>query len=241
VIALKIITLFPEFFDGPLRAGLMGKAIESGIIALEVMDLRDFSEDRLRRCDDYPYGGGSGMVLTPGPLFRAIRAARTPRTRVILTTPAGRLLTQDLVKELSGEAELCIVCGRYEGVDQRVIDRCIDDEISVGDYVLSGGEYAALIIADAVARYVPGFMGNAESLVDESFADGLLEYPQYTRPAEYEGMQVPEVLLSGHHGNVAAWRRDQRIEKTRRLRPDVYSNYLMRNNRGNDHGSHQGD
>jgi len=162
------------------------------------------------------------MVLMPGPLFRAIESVRGEDTKVLLTSASGELLTQEMVKRLAGEMELCIVCGHYEGVDQRVVDRYVDHEVSVGDYVLSGGEYAALTILDATARYIPGFMSNSESLVEESFENGLLEYPQYTRPAEIEGLSVPEVLLSGDHARIRRWRLDQRLERTERLRPDLY-------------------
>ncbi len=164
---------------------------------MDVVELREFAENRYRQCDDYPYGGGSGMVLMPGPLFRAISSVRGENTKVILTSASGELLTQDLVKRLAGEKEICIVCGHYEGVDQRVVDRYVDYEVSVGDYVLSGGEYAALILLDAVARYIPGFMSNSDSLVEESFEDGLLEYPQYTRPAEIEGSRCRRCSSAG--------------------------------------------
>lgn len=229
---IKIVTLFPDFFESPLRTGLMGKAVESGLVTVNLIDLREFSDDKFKRCDDYPYGGGSGMVLMPEPLFRALSAVKDSKTRVVLTSPSGRLLTQNVVKELAREDELCIICGRYEGVDQRVVDRFVDDEISVGDYVLSGGEYAALVMVDAIARYVPGFMSNSESLKEESFENDLLEYPQYTRPAEIEGMRVPDILISGDHGKIRQWRRDQSIEKTRRVRPDLYNRYLLGKEKG---------
>jgi len=229
---IKIVTLFPDFFESPLRTGLMGKAVESGLVTVNLIDLREFSDDKFKRCDDYPYGGGSGMVLMPEPLFRALSAVKDSKTRVVLTSPSGRLLTQNVVKELAREDELCIICGRYEGVDQRVVDRFVDDEISVGDYVLSGGEYAALVMVDAIARYVPGFMSNSESLKEESFENDLLEYPQYTRPAEIEGMRVPDILISGDHGKIRQWRLDQSIEKTRRVRPDLYNRYLLGKEKG---------
>ncbi len=230
--AVKIITLFPEFFNSPLSTGLLGRAIQAGLFRVDVIDLRDFAENRYRQCDDYPYGGGSGMVLMPGPLFRAISSVREEGTRVLLTSASGTLLTQELVKRFAGERDLCIVCGHYEGVDQRVVERFVDYEVSVGDYVLSGGEFAALAIVDAVARYVPGFMSNSESLVEESFEDGLLEYPQYTRPAEIDGLAAPEVLLSGDHARIRRWRDEQRIDKTRRVRPDLYKRYCEGNDKG---------
>lgn len=224
----NIVTLFPGFFSSPLASGLLGKAVESGTIGVTITDIRDFATDNYRRCDDYPYGGGSGMVLMPGPLAGAIESVRQEGVPVAMTSASGTLLTQDLVKELARLRGLCIVCGHYEGVDQRIIDRYVDYEISVGDYVLSGGEYAALSIIDAVSRLVPGFMSNRESLSEESFELDLLEYPQYTRPEETGGMKVPEVLLGGNHGQIRAWRREQSIEKTRRIRPDLYRKYLLR-------------
>lgn len=224
----NIVTLFPGFFSSPLASGLLGKAVESGTISVTITDIRDFATDNYRRCDDYPYGGGSGMVLMPGPLAGAIESVRQEGVPVAMTSASGTLLTQDLVKELAGLKGLTLVCGHYEGVDQRIIDRYVDYEISVGDYVLSGGEYAALSIIDAVSRLVPGFMSNRESLSEESFELDLLEYPQYTRPEETGGMKVPEVLLGGNHGQIRAWRREQSIEKTRRIRPDLYRKYLLR-------------
>ena len=224
----NIVTLFPNFFSSPLSCGLLGKAIESGTIGVTITDIRDFASDNYRRCDDYPYGGGSGMVLMPGPLAGAIESVKRDGVPVAMTSASGSLLTQRLVRELAGFSGLCIVCGHYEGVDQRIIDRYVDYEISVGDYVLSGGEYAALAILDAVARLVPGFMSNSNSLSEESFELDLLEYPQYTRPEEIDGMRVPGVLLGGNHGLIREWRRDQSIEKTKRIRPDLYRKYLVR-------------
>ena len=221
---VRIITLFPEFFESPLRSGLLGKAIDKGIITVEIVNLRDYANNKFRRCDDTPYGGGSGMVLMPEPLFRCLDAIKGD-AYTLLTTPAGVRFDQELVKKLHEKKELCIICGHYEGVDQRVTDRYVDSEVSIGDYVLSGGEFAALVMLDAVARYVPDFMSNSESLKEESFEDGLLEYPHYTRPAEIEGMKVPDVLLSGHHAEIKAWRHDKRIEKTKRIRPDLYTRY----------------
>lgn len=166
------------------------------------------------------------MVLMPGPLFRALEPMHNSGARIILTSPSGRQYNQEMVEELSRIKEICIICGHYEGVDQRVIDRYVHQEISIGDYVLSGGEFAALVILDSLARYIPGFMSNTESLLEETFEGGLLEYPQYTRPAEIEGMKVPEVLLSGNHARIREWRWEQRIEKTRKVRPDLYARYL---------------
>jgi len=224
----KIVTLFPEFFESPLRSGLLGKAIASGTIGVTITDIRDFATDRYRSCDDYPYGGGSGMVLMPGPLAGAVENIRTERTRVVLASASGSLLTQDLVKRLASHEEFCLLCGHYEGVDQRFIDRYVDDEVSIGDYVLSGGEFAALVIMDAVSRYVPGFMSNSDSLVEESFEMDLLEYPHYTRPEDIFGMRVPEVLISGNHRLIREWRREESVNKTKRVRPDLYRKYLAR-------------
>jgi tRNA (guanine37-N1)-methyltransferase len=224
----NVYTLFPEFFGSPLSTGLMGKAGESGIIGTRFIDIRDFGEDRYNRCDDYPYGGGSGMVLMAGPLFRALEKHHREGVTVIYTSPGGRVLDQKFVRELAEGKELSIICGHYEGVDQRVIDRYVDHEVSIGDYILSGGEFAALIIMNTIARHVPGFMSNSGSLVEESFETGLLEYPQYTRPETIEGMKVPETLLSGNHEKIKAWRETQSIEKTRRVRPDLYKEFILK-------------
>ena len=211
-----------------MKSSLLGKAFESGIIKADIYDLRNYSEDKFRRCDDAPYGGGSGMVLMPSPLFRCLESIEARNGRVILTSASGVPLTQNLVGELSQAEELTIICGHYEGVDQRVIDRYVDTEISVGDYVLSGGEYAALIIMDAAARLEKGFMSNSESLIEESFENDLLEYPQYTRPSEIDGMKVPDILLSGDHAKIRKWRGTMSEEKTSEVRPDLYRKYLER-------------
>lgn len=217
-----IVTLFPEFFTSVLASGLLGRAIEKGIIEVKVVYLRDYAATRYRQCDDSPYGGGSGMVLMAEPLFRCLEEVRG-NAFTVLTTPSGVPLTQNRVKEFSQKDEILVICGHYEGVDERVSEKYVDCELSIGDYVLSGGEYAALILLDAVSRYQPGFMGNEESLAEESFEDGLLEYPQYTRPAEIEGMKVPDVLLSGNHAEIKRWRMEKRIEKTGSVRPDLLS------------------
>ncbi|MCU0848245.1 MAG: tRNA (guanosine(37)-N1)-methyltransferase TrmD [Spirochaetes bacterium] len=222
----KILTLFPEFFKSPLSSGLMGRAAEKGLMKFDIRDIRSYTEDRHNRCDDYPYGGGSGMVLMPDPLFRAIEDAKNDDTRILLTAASGRLLTQEIAGGLAAEKELCIICGHYEGVDQRVIDRYVDLEVSIGDYVLSGGEYAALVIIDAVARLIPGFMSNSESLVEESFEKSLLEYPHYTRPPVIDDMAVPGVLMGGNHGEISEWRMKKSIEITKRVRPDLYKRYI---------------
>ena len=224
----KIITLFPEFFTSPLKSGLLGKAINNGVIKIEIIDLKEFTGDKFNRCDDSPYGGGTGMVLKPEPLFNALKTiGENSQNFITAMTPAGEKLEQNLVKKLSSEKEIVIICGHYEGIDQRVIDKFVDLEISVGDYILSGGEFASLVLIDAVSRLIPGFMSNEESVVDESFENHLLEYPQYTRPEVFEDMTVPEVLLSGDHKKIAKWRLGRSLEKTRKARPDLYKQYLI--------------
>ena len=224
----RIYTLFPDFFSSPLKSGLTGKAVKSGIIRFEIIDIRDYSEDKFRRCDDYPYGGGSGMVLKPEPLFKAIDANEKSGSCILYTSPSGQPLVQEYVKELASLREISVICGNYEGIDQRIIDTFVTREVSIGDYVLSGGEYAALVIIDAVARYVPGFMSNADSLNEESFESDLLEYPQYTRPSDFKGLKVPDILVEGNHKEIALWRHENRLKKTRDIRPDLYKKYLMR-------------
>lgn len=218
---IDVVTIFPGFFASPLATGLLGKAGERGLVEVRCHDLRDWTHDRHRSVDDAPFGGGAGMVMTPAPWFEALDAllAEGPG-HVILLAPDGRRFDQAMAKRLAREPRLILCCGRYEGIDERVRTR-VDEVVSVGDFVLAGGETAALVLIDAVARLVPGVMGNAASAADESFAAGLLEYPQYTRPASYRGLEVPEVLRSGDHGAVARWRREQALERTRRLRPDL--------------------
>jgi len=221
---IDILTLFPEVFRGPLEASIIGRAVEAGLVQLVVHNIRDYAEGRHKVVDDYPYGGGPGMVMKPEPLFQAVEsvvAQTTPRGRVVLLTPQGRLLSQAVAEELAGEERLLLICGHYEGVDERVREHMVDDEISIGDYVLSGGEFPALVVVDAVVRRIPGVLGSETSLDEESHAQGLLEYPQYTRPAEFRGWQVPEALLSGHHAEIARWRRRQSLLRTARRRPDL--------------------
>ncbi len=224
----KIITLFPEFFTSPLKSGLLGKAISNGIIKIEIIDLKEFTGDKFNRCDDSPYGGGTGMVLKPEPLFNAIKSiGENSQNFITAMTPAGEKLEQNLVKKLSSEKEIVIICGHYEGIDQRVIDKFVDLEISVGDYILSGGEFASLVLIDAVSRLIPGFMSNEDSIIDESFENHLLEYPQYTRPEIFEDLEVPEVLLSGDHKKIAKWRLGRSLDKTGKARPDLYKKFLI--------------
>ena len=222
---IDIVTIFPEFF-GPLDVSLLGKARARGLVDVRLHDLRAQAAGVHRPVDDSPFGGGPGMVMTPDPWFRAFEelvaaGGPAPRPRVVVPTPSGRPLTQALVAELAAEPWLAFACGRYEGIDYRVIEHWADDEVSLGDYVLAGGEVAALVIIEAVTRLLPGVVGNTQSVEDDSFSAGLLEGPQYTRPATYRGMTVPDVLLSGNHASVARWRRDEALRRTATRRPDL--------------------
>lgn len=221
MITFKILTLFPEFY-ACLKSGIIGKAIERGLFGVEIVNIRDYSEDRHKRCDDYPFGGGAGMVMTPDPIHKAICAVDPEhKARRIFMSPRGQVLTQKKVKELSGDEEILFLCGSYEGVDQRVVDMDIDEELSIGDYVLTSGDPAALVTLNSVVRYVPGVLGSEQSTEEESFSTNLLEYPQYTRPQNYMGMEVPEVLVSGNHGLVDKWRYEKALEITKKRRPDL--------------------
>lgn len=235
-----ILTLFPGFFDSPLKQSIVGKAVEKGLLAVKTFDIRDYTTDKHRTTDDYPYGGGHGMVMKVEPLARALDAVfsegeggrrtgedkgedageRPPVPRVILTSPQGVPLSHSLARELSKEERLVIICGRYEGVDERVME-LVDLEVSTGDYVLTGGEIPALAIIDAVSRFIPGVLGAEAAPEHDSFSDGLLEYPQYTRPEEWQGLKVPEVLLSGNHAEIAKWRRRESVRRTCLKRPDL--------------------
>jgi tRNA (guanine37-N1)-methyltransferase len=217
---IDVFTIFPEWFAGPFDASLLGKARAAGRLDLRVHDLRAHTTDRHRSVDDTPYGGGAGMVMAPEPIFAAVEAA-TPARPLLLLSAAGRRFDHSVATELAVGDGFSLLCGRYEGVDQRVADELCDGELSVGDFVLAGGEAAAAVVVDAVARLVPGVMGNEASATDESFAAGLLEYPQYTRPAEFRGHAVPEVLLSGDHARVERWRRAQALRRTLARRPDL--------------------
>lgn len=219
---IDILTIFPALFEGPLRESLLGRAIDAGVLEVRVHDIRDFATGRHRQVDDEPFGGGPGMVMKPEPVFEAVESLGERRGRTILLSPAGRRLNQSLVRELAAEPWLVLICGRYEGVDERVVDGLPAEEISVGDYVLSGGEVAALVLVEAVARLVPGVIGTKESHERDSFGvDGLLDHPHYTRPRVFRGMDVPEVLLSGNHAKIERWRAQAAREKTRRNRPDL--------------------
>jgi tRNA (guanine37-N1)-methyltransferase len=215
-----VLTLFPELFPGPLGSGVTGRGMAAGLVGLQIHNLRDYTHDRHRQVDDIPYGGGAGMVLKPEPIFEAVRA-RKGNGPIILLSPQGEPLNQALVRELATHDDLYLVCGRYEGVDERVAAHLVNREISIGDYILTGGELPAMVVIDAVSRLVTGVLGSAESPNDESFAEQLLEYPHYTRPPVFEGHAVPEVLLSGHHAEIERWRRDQAADRTRRRRPDL--------------------
>jgi tRNA (guanine37-N1)-methyltransferase len=221
-VRIDVLTIFPGIFESPLRESLLGKAIASGTIDVHVHDIRDHTTDKHRQVDDESYGGGPGMVMKPEPVFAAVDSLGKGRKRILVLSPAGRRLDQELVRELSKEQWLVLVAGRYEGIDERVVEGLAAEEISIGDYVLSGGELPALVVLEAVTRLVPGVIGREESHERDSFGpDGLLDHPHYTRPAEFRGMRVPDVLLSGDHAQVERWRRDAAIEKTRRNRPDL--------------------
>jgi tRNA (guanine37-N1)-methyltransferase len=236
----RVLTLFPEMFPGPLGLSLAGKALERGIWALDVLDIRDFARDKHRAVDDAPFGGGAGMVMRPDVLDAALvaakaRAAPGTTTPVVYLSPRGRLLDRALTRELAQGPGAILLCGRYEGVDERVLEAHGIAELSVGDYVLSGGEPAALVLIDAVVRLLPGVMGNQDSPAEESFERGLLEYPHYTRPAEWQGRKVPEVLVSGHHEKVRQWRRAQAERITEQRRPDLWARYVKdRDDEGRD-------
>jgi tRNA (guanine37-N1)-methyltransferase len=218
-----VLTIFPEIFQSPLAASLLKKAQEKGLIQVRVRDLREFTEDKHRTTDDYPYGGGAGMVMKPEPIIRGVLSlkAEDPEARSILLTPQGERFHQGLAEALSEHKHWILICGRYEGLDERVRIAAVDREISIGDYILSGGEIPALVLIEAVGRHLPGFLGCEQSLEEDSFANGLLEHPQYTRPPVYQGMAVPEVLLSGNHAQIQQWRRRESLKRTFLRRPDL--------------------
>lgn len=219
----QILTLFPEMFAGPLSTSIIGRGVESGLLAIELHNIRDYALDRHRTVDDAPYGGGAGMVMKVEPLTAALEAVRSkaPTARIMLASPRGVPFTQAKAAELAKEEELIILCGRYEGIDERLMELFGPEEFSIGDYVLTGGELAAMVLVDAVGRLVPGVLGSNESTDEESFSVGLLEYPHYTRPPEFRGLKVPDVLLSGNHREIARWRREQSLLKTAQVRPSL--------------------
>jgi tRNA (guanine37-N1)-methyltransferase len=221
---IDVLTLFPEMFQGIFDLGIMKRAIEQKLVSIGVHNIRDYTHDKHHTADDYPYGGGAGMVLKPEPIFEAVEAIdKKEGTPIILLSPQGRLFTQKVAKELASYSQLVLICGHYEGVDERVREHLASDEISIGDYVLSGGELAAMVVMESIFRLVPGVLGSEESPLDDSHVGGLLEYPQYTRPPEYRGWPVPEILLSGNHAQIKSWRREQAIRRTLEKRPELLS------------------
>jgi tRNA (guanine37-N1)-methyltransferase len=221
-VRIDVVTIFPGIFESPLRESLLGRAIGAGLLDVRVHDLRDSTSDKHRQVDDESYGGGPGMVLKPEPVFAAVESLGAGERRTLLLSPAGRRLDQALARELAGEPWLVLICGRYEGVDERVVEGLGAEEVSIGDYVVAGGELPALVVLEAVTRLVPGVIGREESHEQDSFGDdGLLDHPHYTRPAEFRGMRVPDTLLSGNHAEIERWRREAALEKTRRNRPDL--------------------
>lgn len=224
-----ILTLLPRYFESPLSEGILGKAIQKGLIEVKVINIRDFADDPHRTVDDLPYGGGGGMVLKPEPIVKAIESVKDHgrKQRVIALTPQGRLLKQEVVRELLNYEDIILVCGRYEGIDERVLEHFTDDQVSIGDYVIMGGEAAALVVIEAVSRYKEGVVGNRACVENDTFSRGLLDYPQYTRPAEFRGYRVPEVLLSGNHERIRKWRMEMSIRRTLERRPEIIRKDLL--------------
>jgi tRNA (guanine37-N1)-methyltransferase len=227
-----ILTIFPDMFRGPLEFSILKRAQEKGIIEIHVHDLRVWSSDKHKTVDDRPFGGGAGMVFKPEPIFRAVETllegeSPSEQTAIILLSPQGRVFTQQEAERLAQRERIILICGRYEGVDERVVEHLITDEISIGDYILTGGEIPAMVIVDAVARLLPGALGHEESAERDSFAEGILDCPHYTRPADFRGLTVPEVLLGGNHAEIARWRRRKALEKTLRVRPDLLANAAL--------------
>ena len=219
---IDYLTLFPEMFEGVLNHSILKRAQDKGMLNVNTVNFRDFAENKHNQVDDYPFGGGQGMVLKPEPIFNALESLQqTDETRVVLMCPQGEPFTQEKAQELSEAEHLVFICGHYEGYDERIREHLVTDEISIGDYVLTGGELPAMTMTDAIVRLIPGVLGNQQSHEDDSFQDGLLEFPQYTRPREYRGMTVPDVLLSGNHARIDAWRREQKLLRTYRNRPDL--------------------
>ncbi len=227
---IDILTLFPEMLNAVLNTSIIGRAREKGLVSINLINIRDFSEDKHKRVDDYPFGGGLGMVMQAQPVFSAMKSLKIQGARRIYFSPKGKLFSQETAKELIQEDHLILLCGHYEGIDQRIIDYWITDEISIGDYVLTGGEIPAMVLVDAVARMIPGVLSSQEVYENESIYSGLLEYPHYTRPRVYEEMEVPEILLSGNHGKIEEWKYMKSLEMTRKRRPDLFEKYLQRKN-----------
>ena len=229
-----VMTLFPDMVEQGLNTSIIGRATEKGLLSIKAVDIRDFSEDKHKRVDDYPYGGGAGMVMAPDPVVKTctyvkslIPEERREKTKVVYLTPQGETFTQKKAEEWAKEEDLIFLCGHYEGIDERALEMVVTDMVSAGDYVLTGGELPAMMMIDAVSRLIPGVLNNEASAEFESFQDNLLEYPQYTRPEEYEGRKVPEVLLSGHHANIEKWRREKSIERTLAARPDLLKDAVL--------------
>jgi tRNA (guanine37-N1)-methyltransferase len=218
---IDLLSLFPQYFCGPFEVSILGRAIQNGVIDVRLTDIRDFAEGKHRKVDDRPYGGGPGMVLMPKPLVQAIRSVRKESSHVVYLSPQGQLLNASTCQRLALESHLILVCGHYEGIDQRIIDLEIDEEISIGDYVLTNGCLASIVLIDALSRFIPGVLGHEEAAYLDSFQDGLFEAPLYTRPEEFEGMRVPQVLVSGHHAEIEKWRGEKGFEKTQRVRPEL--------------------
>jgi len=225
-----VLTVHPTMVEGPLSESIIGRARTKGVVDVRIHDIRDDGIGKHRTVDDTPYGGGPGMVMRVDVVARALGRVRTPNCRVLLTTPSGRVFDQSMAEELLSCEQVVLICGHYEGIDDR-IESLVDECVSLGDFVMTGGEIAAIAIVDAVVRLQPGVLGNASSSVEESFEQGLLEYPQYTRPREWEGLIVPEILMSGHHANIEAWRLEQRLERTRTRRPDLYESWIGKNSK----------
>lgn len=220
-LTVDILSLFPGYFKGPFDESIIKRAQSKGLLEIRLTDIRDFAESSDRRVDDRPYGGGPGMVLMPQPVVQAIRSVKTAPSRVVYLSPQGPILNAAKCRSLAQESHLVLLCGHYEGIDQRVLDLEVDEEISIGDYVLTNGCLAAIVLLDAVIRFIPGVLGHTLAAEQDSFEEGLLDCPHYTRPPNFEGVEVPEILLSGHHQNIALWRREQALQKTRRVRPDL--------------------
>ncbi|PSJ31728.1 tRNA (guanine-N1)-methyltransferase [Peptostreptococcus russellii] len=230
---INVMTLFPEIFNSYIGESMMKKAVDNNILAVNIYNIRDFSENKHKKVDDYPFGGGAGMVMTPQPILSTYRHIieenKLEKPRVIYLSPKGKTFTQDMAKSLSKEDNLIFLCGHYEGIDQRVIDMIVTDELSIGDYVLTGGELPALVMIDSISRLIPGVLNKSESYEDETFEGDLLEYPQYTRPREYEGHKVPDVILSGNHQKIDQWRKEESEKLTKERRPDLWTSYIEKN------------
>ena len=232
-----ILTLFPDMVMQGLNTSIIGKAVEKGLLSIEAVNIRDYTENKHGKVDDYPYGGGAGMVMQAPPVcaaFDSIVQRSGHRPRVVYMTPQGHTFTQKMAHEFAKEDDLVILCGHYEGIDERALETIVTDYVSIGDYVLTGGELPAMVVIDTISRLVPGVLNNSESAETESFENGLLEYPQYTRPVEFNGMRVPDVLLSGHHGKVEEWRYQKSLERTKKFRPDMYEAYIKESAKDNE-------